>query len=293
MAVERRRLEPAVAALDAAALDAVRPGGWDLRRVLGHLIDAEHQYAALLSRLAGGAGATARRESAAPRDGAAAVTMLAEARTATLAAAEAVPEEDLYRMTAVGRDEYSPLSVLENVAAHDAEHLEQIAELAALSRGRRAPREDAAQVSVRAAVEEDLPRLTEIYNYYVTDTIVTFDLEPYSVEDRRRLWFVNYAPRGRHRLLVAERDGVIGGYTSSSRYHARRAYETTVECTILCAPEHLGFGLGQRLYEALFQAGGRGGPRGGGRDQPPERALLRAARADGLRARRHAARGRT
>jgi phosphinothricin acetyltransferase len=53
-------------------------------------------------------------------------------------------------------------------------------------------------------------------------------------------------------LLVAERDGEIGGYTSTSRFHPRAAYDTTVETTILCAPEATGAGIGSALYRALF-----------------------------------------
>jgi len=106
-------------------------------------------------------------------------------------------------------------------------------------------------LTIRPATIDDLPRLTEIYNHYVTDTPITFDTEPFTV-DQRRDWFDRYAAIGRYRLLVAERDGVIAGYTSSSRYHQRTAYDTTVETTILCAPEAVGGGIGTRLYAALF-----------------------------------------
>ena len=34
-------------------------------------------------------------------------------------------------------------------------------------------------------MRDDLPRLTEIYNYYVVNTPITFDLEPVTVESAR------------------------------------------------------------------------------------------------------------
>jgi L-amino acid N-acyltransferase YncA len=34
---------------------------------------------------------------------------------------------------------------------------------------------------IRHARLEDLPRLTEIYNYYVVNTPITFHMEPFSV----------------------------------------------------------------------------------------------------------------
>jgi phosphinothricin acetyltransferase len=106
-------------------------------------------------------------------------------------------------------------------------------------------------VSVRPARPEDLPRLTDIYNHYVVDTAVTFDLDPYTV-DQRREWFACYAATGRHRLVVAERDRHVLAYASTSPFHPRHAYDTTVEMTVLCAPEAVGQRVGQRLYEEFF-----------------------------------------
>jgi phosphinothricin acetyltransferase len=108
-------------------------------------------------------------------------------------------------------------------------------------------------VSIRPAARSDLPRLTEIYNYYVIHTPVTFDIEPYTVE-RREAWFVQFGAVGRHRLLVAENGGGVIGYAGSTRFRPKAAYETTVETTIYCAPEAAGKGIGSRLYAALFEA---------------------------------------
>ena len=69
-----------------------------------------------------------------------------------------------------------------------------------------------ALVSIRPALHTDLPRLTEIYNHYVIHTPVTFDLEPYTVE-RRMEWFGQFAPTGRHRLLVAVERAVLQAVT--------------------------------------------------------------------------------
>jgi phosphinothricin acetyltransferase len=109
----------------------------------------------------------------------------------------------------------------------------------------------ATDVAVRPARVADLPRLTDIYNHYVTDTAITFDLEPFTV-DQRREWLARYADTGRHRLVVAERDGNVVAYASTSPFHPRHAYDTTVEMTVLCAPEAVGHRIGQRLYEALL-----------------------------------------
>jgi len=108
------------------------------------------------------------------------------------------------------------------------------------------------ETRIRPAMREDLARLTEIYNYYVVNTAVTFDIEPYT-EERREVWFSQFGATGRHRLLVAEEDGIVMGYAGTTRFRPKMAYETTVETTIYCAPEAVGKGIGKQLYARLFE----------------------------------------
>jgi phosphinothricin acetyltransferase len=107
--------------------------------------------------------------------------------------------------------------------------------------------------TIRGARETDLERLTQIYNYYVVNTPITFDLEPFSVAERRE-WFRHYATSGPHRLLIAEADGLVVGYVTSSRFRPKAAYATSVETSIYLAPETTGQGMGTALYAALFAA---------------------------------------
>lgn len=109
------------------------------------------------------------------------------------------------------------------------------------------------EVQIRPAELRDLPQLTEIYNYYVVNTPVTFDVEPYPVE-RREAWFGQFAPSGRYRLLLAEGPTGVLGYAGTTRFRPKAAYETTVETTIYCAPDAVGRGVGKLLYSALFEA---------------------------------------
>ncbi len=105
---------------------------------------------------------------------------------------------------------------------------------------------------VRDGVLDDLRALTEIYNHYVVYTPATFDLEPFTVGDRRE-WFDHYATDGRYRLLVAvDSDGILG-YATSSRFRAKAAYDTSVETTVYCGPNAVGRGVGIALYRRLFE----------------------------------------
>jgi phosphinothricin acetyltransferase len=107
-------------------------------------------------------------------------------------------------------------------------------------------------IRIRTAVRGDLARITEIYNYYVVHTPVTFDVEAHAVESRES-WFAQFGAAGRYRLLVAEENGIVMGYAGTTRFRPKAAYETTVETTIYCAPETIGRGIGKRLYAELFE----------------------------------------
>ncbi len=71
--------------------------------------------------------------------------------------------------------------------------------------------------------------------------------------NRREPWFAQFGATGRHRLLVAEDNGVVIGYAGTTRFRPKAAYETTVETTIYCAPEAVGKKVGSRLYATLFE----------------------------------------
>lgn len=107
-------------------------------------------------------------------------------------------------------------------------------------------------IEIRPAEPRDLARLTEIYNHYVVNTPVTFDMSPYTVE-RREAWFAQFGATGRYRLLVAETMAGVVGYAGTTRFRPKPAYETTVETMIYCAPDTVGKGIGTRLYGSLFE----------------------------------------
>ena len=109
------------------------------------------------------------------------------------------------------------------------------------------------EVNVRPAVGADLPRLTEIYNHYVINTPITFDLKPVTVEERVR-WFEEHAGTARHRLFVAEIAGTVVGWAGTGSFRDRAAYDTSVETTIYCSPDVTGRGIGASMYQVLFDA---------------------------------------
>ncbi|WP_438817622.1 GNAT family N-acetyltransferase [Streptomyces finlayi] len=111
------------------------------------------------------------------------------------------------------------------------------------------------EVQVRAGVEADLEGLTDLYNHFISETSITFDVTPFTPEERRP-WLLSHPEDGPYRLMVARdvRSARILGYATSSPFRPKAAYGTSVETTVYCAPDAGGRGIGTLLYDALFAA---------------------------------------
>jgi phosphinothricin acetyltransferase len=115
---------------------------------------------------------------------------------------------------------------------------------------------DRMNVQVSPGKEDDLSALTDIYNYYIRETPITFDVTPVT-PDERRPWLLSHPEDGPHRLMVARAPGPSGrmlGYATSSPFRPRASYATSVETSIYLAPDDGGRGIGTLLYKQLFAA---------------------------------------
>ncbi len=113
--------------LTAEDLRRGRRGGWSIREVLRHVIDAEVAYAKVLGFLRSSPVEFANASDDDVASGRSAASALERTRKQLAALLDGVDEATFYELRALGREQYSVVSVLENVASHDHEHLEQIA----------------------------------------------------------------------------------------------------------------------------------------------------------------------
>ena len=104
---------------------------------------------------------------------------------------------------------------------------------------------------IRRGRESDMPALRDIINYYITESVVTFEMVEMSLENRKT-WFTQFTEDGRYQLLVAELDGEVVGYAASLRFHLRPAYAPSVMTSIYLHPNHTGKGIGKKVYSALM-----------------------------------------
>jgi len=103
---------------------------------------------------------------------------------------------------------------------------------------------------IRSAKVSDLPALVDIYNHYVRETAITFDIEETSI-DARRSWFEQFGPEGRHQLIVCKKEGHLAGYAHSTAFRPKPAYRRSVETTVYLAPASKSQGHGRALLADL------------------------------------------
>ncbi|MBS7009326.1 GNAT family N-acetyltransferase [Anaerostipes sp.] len=102
---------------------------------------------------------------------------------------------------------------------------------------------------IRKARQDDVTRITEIYNEVAANSAATFDLHAKSLEDRA-VWMEEH--KGNHPLLVYEADGTVAGYAGLSPYQDKEAFDATVELSIYLDSRYRGRGIGTKLMDAIL-----------------------------------------
>lgn len=102
---------------------------------------------------------------------------------------------------------------------------------------------------IRFVTQRDVKRITEIYNDYIINTTISFEVKPLSEDDmRNRIELVlAHGP-----FLVWEEDGEIAGYCYAHPWKERAAYHNTLETTVYLDPQYFRKGIGSKLMEQLI-----------------------------------------
>ncbi len=102
---------------------------------------------------------------------------------------------------------------------------------------------------IRLAVIEDAEAICNIYNYYVTNTSITFEEELVTVEDMKaRIGRITQSLP----YYVYESDNKIIGYAYATKWKERSAYRYSVETTVYLDKDSTGAGIGTKLYLQLI-----------------------------------------
>ena len=106
-------------------------------------------------------------------------------------------------------------------------------------------------ITLRFATPEDAAAVNEIYDYYIENTVFTFNEVNKSVEERAEdiAKLTQIYP-----FLIAEADGRFLGFANAEPVRSQTGYRYSVELTIYLhpdAPKHVG--IGRLLYHRLFE----------------------------------------
>ena len=104
-------------------------------------------------------------------------------------------------------------------------------------------------MTIRLVTEKDAAEILEVYTPYVTETAITFDYEPPTVEEfeeKIRDYSQNYP------WLVIEENNRIIGYAYGSKHRTKQAYQWSPESTIYLSKQVQGKKIGRILYQTLF-----------------------------------------
>lgn len=111
---------------------------------------------------------------------------------------------------------------------------------------------------IRQAVEADMAQICEIYNYYVINSVVTFDIEKTTIE----FWndkFEYLVGLNLPFIVATTEAGHIQGFAYLAPWRQKAAYRRTVEDTIYLRPAAIGKKLGTRLLSELIDLAKLGG----------------------------------
>ena len=97
---------------------------------------------------------------------------------------------------------------------------------------------------IRPVQLSDAAAIRAIYQPYVTETAITFEVDVPPVQEFERRITKTLT---QFSYLVAEVDGKVVGYAYASTYYARAAYDWTTELSIYVAKEARGQGIGSCL----------------------------------------------
>lgn len=103
---------------------------------------------------------------------------------------------------------------------------------------------------IRNVRSSDSKCIADIYNYYILNTIITFEEEEVSPEEIERR--IEKVTKSYPWIVLEENDKVVG-YAYGSQFRVRNAYRFTTETTVYFHPSETGKGYGVKLYRDLLK----------------------------------------
>ena len=105
-------------------------------------------------------------------------------------------------------------------------------------------------VTIREVEDSDAEAIAAIYAHHVLNGTATYDVDPPSIEET--VAKIGHITGKSWPFIVAEVEGVVGGYAYVTQFRDRAAYRFAAEDSIYVHPEWTGRGVGKALLKALI-----------------------------------------
>jgi phosphinothricin acetyltransferase len=104
---------------------------------------------------------------------------------------------------------------------------------------------------IRSVKESDADAILDIYNYYIENTVITFEEIPLTqAEMKSRILTIS----ANYPYLVREDEGVVTGYAYANTWKERTAYKYSAELSVYLKHGTQGKGRGKELLGGLLEA---------------------------------------
>jgi len=103
-------------------------------------------------------------------------------------------------------------------------------------------------MQIRTATPKDAAAIAAIYNEGIEDRTATFETKPRTANEIAA-WF-----DGVHPIIVAEEDGQVIAFASTSTYRPRECYRGIAEVSVYVARSARRKGVGRAILQALIEA---------------------------------------
>ena len=106
-------------------------------------------------------------------------------------------------------------------------------------------------MKISLAKNEDLNEINDIYNYYISNTAYTFDINQRTVAEKKE-WFYQFKNSETSICLVGYENKELVGFVCSTKFREKEAYNQSLETSVYISDKFKGRGFGKKLMLELI-----------------------------------------
>ena len=106
-------------------------------------------------------------------------------------------------------------------------------------------------MEISLAKNKDLNGINDIYNYYISNTAYTFDINQITIEEKKE-WFHQFKNSETSICLVGYENDDLVGFVCSTKFREKEAYNQSLETSVYISEKFKGKGFGKKLMFELI-----------------------------------------